>query len=122
MSLLYPADGYEISCLDDPCNEPYDGPEDPALWDSWVDDDCWTLGPDIPADANPSPFEPDPVDLDWRNRNLLPPPLSGGAPDEPSNQDWDEYARWADHLANDGPFTILTTPIDDTDMARVGAL
>src|SRR5689334_9625554 len=51
-----------------------------------------------PYFAIPDQAEPDPVDVAWLNEN--PPPIAGGAPEpfEPSAEDWDEMARWSEHL------------------------
>jgi hypothetical protein len=71
---------------------------EPSDWPSWCDQDRWT-----------HIDEPDQVSLDdvaWLNSNPLPLPLpapiAGGSPGpfEPSDQDWEDYARWSGHTTD----------------------
>jgi hypothetical protein len=52
-----------------------------------------------PYFAIPDQVEPDPADVVWLNEHSL----SGGSPEpfEPSDQDWDDYARWSGSITDD---------------------
>lgn len=38
------------------------------------------------------------ADVAWLNENPVLPPISGGAPDGPTDADWEEMAAWSEHL------------------------
>jgi hypothetical protein len=54
---------------------------EPADWDDWTDADR---------------YEPTPNDIAFLNQNAY-----GSEPFEPSDQDWDDYGRWAGAIADD---------------------
>lgn len=45
----------------------------------------------------------DQADVAWLNENPSLPPITGGSPEpfEPSDADWDDYARWSSALTDE---------------------
>jgi hypothetical protein len=65
-------------------------------------------GHELPPWLNPflSDFDPalaEQADVAWLNENPTLPPITGGSPEpfEPSDADWDDYARWSGALTDD---------------------
>jgi hypothetical protein len=71
-------------------NDPDFGP--PESWPDWTDADR---------------FEPSPADAAWLTAHPVLPPIAGGSPDdepepfEPTDADWDDFARWSGALTDE---------------------
>jgi hypothetical protein len=95
---------------------------EPADWPAWTDAERFAC---IDPDPGAPGVEPTPDDVAWLAANpslppispaverrmaalaavadsiatgILTPPVAGGSPFEPTDADWDEAARWAEHL------------------------
>ena len=93
------------------CIDPDHG--EPGTWPAWTDADRWEPGPEMPDDR----FEPTPDDRKWwaevtANNEAS---IAGSPPvhHEPTDQDWDEMARWSEQVF--GP--PRGVPITDEDVA-----
>jgi hypothetical protein len=95
-AIYWVLDDYAIECT---ACDPDAG--EPSEWPEWTDADRWThIDP-------PDQAEPSQEDSVWAAEHLELPPIAGGSPEpepepfEPTDADWDDYARWSGSITDD---------------------